>query len=404
MILAATIMLVTDTIAAADFQIHRGVNISNWLSQSSMTISDMWDYISYDEIDSLRKWGFDYVRLPIGEQTMFTSTGVKQQEAFNIIHQTIRWCENTGLRIIIDFHTMYNKNHQTGKLWDDATLQNRYIKEWQIIAKELKDYSVDSVAFELLNEPNPPKSTAWNELASKVVSAIRATQKHRKLVIGSHSWNSVKTFQYLKVPSDDKDIILTFHFYTPFALTHQGATWTTAPSKSAPLRYPGELISDKEYNKLSLNDQKAIKPYQGYYDREVLEQQILLAYNRAKELGLQVVCGEFGAYQCDSTSKINWVNDMVSILDQYEIPYSYWEYKSGFGFCNSYGKVIHRDILNALTSQKVISSNRVARYLTKQGRRRIYSLGGQFIGVLTTENYPKLPHGVYIIGNKKIVL
>ena len=50
-------------------------------------------------------------------------------------------------------------------------------------------------------------------------------------------WQSADTFDRLRVPEGDRNVLLSFHFYTPMPLTHYGAGWT----KVGRVQGPGAL-------------------------------------------------------------------------------------------------------------------------------------------------------------------
>ncbi len=116
------------------------------------------------------------------------------------------------------------------------------------------------------------------------------------------------------------------------------------------IHYPGELIAQEEYAQLSDDDKKIVDPYMGTYNRAVLESLVRKAMNQAGKYGLQLHCGEFGCYnKTPRADKIDWLQDVISIFRDNNIAYSYWEYKAGFGFCNSKGEVTDQEVLNLLT-------------------------------------------------------
>ena len=72
--------------------------------------------------------------------------------------------------------------------------------------------------------------------------------------------------------------------------------------------------------------------------------------SQASKYGLQLHCGEFGCYnKTPRADRINWLQDVISIFRDNNIAYSYWDYKAGFGFCNSKGEVTDQEVLNLLT-------------------------------------------------------
>lgn len=238
----------------------------------------------------------------------------------------------------------------TPKLWKDKDAQYKYFDLWKALAEELKEYPNDLVAYELLNEPVAPYASQWNSLSSQLVRELRLTEPERKLVIGSNMWQGVGTFDALTVPANDPNIILSFHFYNPHLFTHYQAEWAEMKDLNVAIHYPGEVITPEDYAQLSDEEKKIVDPYMGTYDKGVLAGMAQKAIKRAQELGLQLHCGEFGCYKkTPKADRINWMQDIISIFRENEIAYSYWDYKAGFGFCNSKGEVIDQEVLNLLT-------------------------------------------------------
>ena len=79
------------------------------------------------------------------------------------------------------------------------------------------------------------------------------------LVIGSNMWQGVGTFPFLKVPEGDKHIMLSFHFYEPFLLTHYRAGWTDLANFGGNVHYPGMLVSKEEMAGLAEADRKLLQ-------------------------------------------------------------------------------------------------------------------------------------------------
>ena len=238
----------------------------------------------------------------------------------------------------------------TPKLWKEKEAQYKYFDLWKTLAEELKQYPNDLVAYELLNEPVAPYASQWNSLSAQLIQQIRRAEPERKLVIGSNKWQGVNTFDELTVPANDPNIILSFHFYNPHLFTHYKAEWTEMKDLNVAIHYPGELITKADYATLSDEYKKIVDHYMGSYDKAILAAMVQKAMDRAQKLGLQLHCGEFGCYnKTPRADKINWMQDIVSIFRDNNIAYSYWDYKAGFGFCNSKGEVSDQEILNLLT-------------------------------------------------------
>ncbi|HAM09716.1 MAG: hypothetical protein A2X05_18280 [Bacteroidetes bacterium GWE2_41_25] len=90
------------------------------------------------------------------------------------------------------------------------------------------------------------------------------------------SCQSANTFDQLRVPEGDPNIILSYHFYEPFFLTHYRAGWTNLKDFEGKVNYPGQIVLDGK-----LPEHKKI-------------------YNR----------------------------DMISIFEEHNVAYANWNYKS----------------------------------------------------------------------------
>lgn len=236
------------------------------------------------------------------------------------------------------------------KLWTDKEAQYKYLDLWKMLAEELNQYPNDLIAYELLNEPVAPYASQWNSLAALLIRELRQTEPERKLIIGSNRWQSVNTFNELTIPAGDPNIILSFHFYNPHPLTHYQAEWTEEKDLNVPIHYPGVLVEEDDFNQLSEAMQKLLQPYMGTYDKTALEALVMKAEMKAASLGVQLNCGEFGCYKkTPAADRMQWIRDVVSILRDRNISYSYWEYKAGFGFCDLHGNVIEQEVLDLLT-------------------------------------------------------
>ena len=219
-------------------------------------------------------------------------------------------------------------------LWNDNHAQQHFVELWQQMQGELKQYPNDMLAYELLNEPAAPTAADWNKLAGKALAAIRVQEPDRKVVIGSNLWNNVTQVPLIEVPANDKNIILTFHFYNPHLLTHYQASWQSLLAHiTAPVQYPGLTISDTDFQLLSEASQKAINNEGRTFDKAKIKNLINQAVTRAQALGLQVWCGEFGCYnRTPRQSRLRWIEDVAQVCREYGVGHCLWNFQGGFGF------------------------------------------------------------------------
>lgn len=316
------------------FEISRGLNISHWLSQSDKRGSERENYVTEKDFEIISGLGFDHVRLPIDEEQMWNESGDKEPEAFKLLHSAINWSLENNLKIIVDLHVLRSHHFNrpdSRKLWEDISAQNNFIKYWKELSAELKKYPLDKLAYEPLNEAVSDNPDDWNRLINWVISEIRKLEPNRTIIMGSNNWQQVETFKDLKVPKNDGNIILSFHYYEPFLLTHYGASWTDLKDINIKINYPGQMVDTALYNKVDNEQLNSIKDRNGNFDKSTLDKNIYQAVEIAEKYGLKLYCGEFGCYPSTNIKlRQAWYKDLISIFNKYEIAWAHWNYKNDF--------------------------------------------------------------------------
>ena len=316
------------------FEIRRGTNISHWLSQSRRRGPGRREWFTEKDVKLIASLGFDHIRLPIDEEQMWDEAGNKEAEAFELLHNAIGWARDSKLRVVVDLHILrsHHFNEAEKPLWTEPAAQERFFALWRELSAELRKYPISLVAYELMNEPVADDAEDWNKLVEKAAAVVRANEPHRTLVIGSNRWQTVGTFDQLRIPEGDRDIILSFHFYTPMLITHYKASWTSVGKYNGPVSYPGLLVKDEDMEGLSDEVARIVKGNNGTYDREKLETLLAKPLALARKLDLPLYCGEWGAItRCPREARMNWYRDVRANLEKHGIAWANWDYKGGFG-------------------------------------------------------------------------
>jgi len=314
-----------------DFKISRGTNIAHWLSQSDRLGAERDSFFQEKDIIAIKKLGFDHVRLPIDEMQMWGDDGVRHEDAFKLMTNCLDWCQKHQLKVIVDLHILrsHHFNAAIKPLWTDSKEQDKFYKLWVDLSSTLIKYPVSDVAYELMNEAVADDPEQWNNLVAHAMKTLRALEPDRMIVIGSNMWQSAKTFDVLKVPKDH-NIILSFHLYEPFLLTHYQASWTGLKNYTGPVHYPGVLLTKVEFDSLAPDQQTIVKDYtNAEWNIDKLEEMMKLPVQKAKDLGLQIYCGEYGVIEnAPEADKIRWFNDMTTVFNRNSIASANWNYKS----------------------------------------------------------------------------
>ncbi len=162
---------------------------------------------------------------------------------------------------------------------------------------------------------------------------MRELEPKRTLIIGSNKWQSYNTVKDLRLPENDPNILISFHYYNPFQLTHYKASWTDLKDYTGGIHYPGPLATEEDMAFLPeatakkyhwMTTQPWDKAKMGKHFDEVLEV--------AKRYGLQVYCGEYGCINnAPEADRNRWFSDVDELFEEKGIARTVWDYKGGFG-------------------------------------------------------------------------
>nr|AMO13174.1 glycoside hydrolase [uncultured bacterium] len=326
-----------------EFRLGTGVNVSHWLSQSELRGAEREQLITKKDFDSIAAMGFEHVRLPIDEVQLYDEAMNRHEDAFRLMHNAIEWTLENGMNIIVDLHIIrshhFNSENGENTLFEKAEEQEKMIRIWLDLQKDLAKYPTDRVAYELMNEAVAPTDEDWNKLIAKLISSIREQEPERKIVVGSNLWQTVETFANLRVPEDDKNLILSFHFYYPLVVTHYRAWWTGLKDFTGVVNYPGQAIDTALYATLPPALVAEIRKSNGVWNKERLAATMKPAIDKAKEFNLPLYCGEFGAYPAylDKEVRLRWYRDIAAIFRENNINNAHWCYKGDFPVVNADG-------------------------------------------------------------------
>jgi endoglucanase len=337
-----------------EFTIRTGVNVSHWLSQSQRRGAEREKINTKEDFEKIAGMGFDHIRLPIDEEQMWDSAGNKHKEVFELMHNAIRWAFESKLRVIVDLHIIRSHyfNAESNELWTDPAEQQKLVNMWLQLQDELLKYPNDKLAYEILNEAVAGNPEDWNKLLDKVIREIRIKESSRKIVVGSNKWQMAETFPDLKIPENDENIILSFHFYSPMALTHHTAPWTNIAEYKGPVNYPGLIVDTANYKSLSKKTGDAMRNgSNGVFDKAVLEKMVMPAIRVAKKYNLPLYCGEFGVYpKIPEDVMLRWYRDMCEIFNSNKIAYCHWCYKGDFPVLNK-DESPNKNLVSVLTAK-----------------------------------------------------
>lgn len=167
----------------------------------------------------IREAGFRHVRINLFAFKYMDSEAQVAPLVLRALDRVVEQSIRNGLIPIIDEHDV--DECQRG-------LENcsaRLLAFWRQIASRYAGKYPEAV-FEILNEPGGNLTQAdWNGLALDVLKIIRAFDRNRTVIVAGLNSSEPQDLRALDLPEDDRNIILTVHYYKPFSFTHQGAPW-----------------------------------------------------------------------------------------------------------------------------------------------------------------------------------
>ncbi len=339
-----------------EFVIKRGVNVSHWLSQTDRRGKERADFFTEKDIQVISDMGYDHIRLPLDEKHLWTEKGQKNKDAFQLVHQAIKWCDKYGLRIIVDLHILRSHyfNADYNPLWKETYEKNRFVGFWKDISQELSAYPNSLLAYEILNEPVANHADDWNKLIEQTLKAIRENEPMRTVVIGSNKWQSVDTFNQLKIPKNDKHLILSFHFYSPHVFTHYKAPWSKKVGfYTGDVHYPGHPINANDLKGYDSTQIVKLLDDDTFYNKELFLSRLQQPLSVAKKYGLKLFCGEFGCLPTtELKDRVAWYTDLTQVFEENDIAWANWDYKGQFGVVNKETGMPCVEIIDALFGNK----------------------------------------------------
>jgi len=298
----------------------RGINIGNALEAPE---EGAWGVrIENDYFTLIKNKHFDSVRIPIRWSAHADAKPpyTIHRAFFERVDEVVGQALANGLRIVIDIH------HYEELVKEPAAHRDRFLALWEQIAIHYQNYP-SSLYFELLNEPTGLLSAElWNTYLAEAIKVIRKTNPNRPIIVDTAEWGGLKALNKLILPDNDRNLIVTYHYYEPFHFTHQGTPWIGGSSPWVGTTWIGTA-----------------------HQQEKIEKDFDDAAQWAETNDRPLYMGEFGAYkEADERSRALWTEFVARSAEKQEISWAYWEFCAGFGIYDPQKGVWRTTLLEAL--------------------------------------------------------
>ena len=281
-------------------QFRRGVNIIGYDPIWSDPARARFQERHFGEI---RRGGFDFVRVNLFAFRHMDAQNRVDPKWLERLDWVVREATEAGLGVILDEHDF------------DACAKHlpacrvKLPAFWRQVAPRYRN-APRSVAFELLNEPYGPLDAAtWNAFHRELLAIVRETNPTRTVVIGPTRWNNFRELPTLELPEEDRNILVTFHYYDPFRFTHQGASWA------------GDV---KDVSGVTFGSEADLAQIRADFDQ-------VAAWARANNR--RILLGEFGAYDKSGTPlemRVAYTAAVAREAERHGFGWAYWQFDSDF--------------------------------------------------------------------------
>lgn len=193
------------------------------------------------DIDSLKAWGFNSVRLPMHynlytlpvEQEPVAGQNTWLEKGFRMTDSLLAWCKANGMYLILDLHAapggqgndlnISDRDPSRPSLWESTANQQKTIALWQELARRYANEPFIG-GYDILNEPNwgfedlandknglkEKKNEPLKNLLVAITKAIREVDRKHIIIIEGNGWGN----NYNGIlPPWDNNMVLSFHKY-----------------------------------------------------------------------------------------------------------------------------------------------------------------------------------------------
>lgn len=315
----------------------RGVNMSHWFSQSEDGRYER-DHLetkyTREDFKLIRDMGFRHVRYPFDEQVLFNpeSPDVLNPELLDVYDKKLDELLDAGLAVIVVI--------QPSDAFKEKLLDPEFAEKvttfWHALASHLSDRDAERVFLEVLNEPTRVLPTPkWRPVQWQMLKAMRAGAPEHTLIASGGDYSGPEDLLKLE-PYPDRNIVYNWHYYKPFAFTHQGAGWgkeTWADMSNLPWPMDTEGVREA----LALVDDKDVRmdilgTTWARGSEIIMRAELERVAAWAEKYGVRVTANELGVYtvKADRESRLRWHRAVTSTLNELGIGWAIWDYSGGF--------------------------------------------------------------------------
>ena len=308
--------------------LHKGVNLAGWMEAFwHILYNTPGEYMetgaySFEELKFFKTMGIETIRFPVLLEWYHPShphySDIDIPKALEHMDSIVSWTSQLGLHLIL-------VNHHGIELTDEnwRSMIDFSFSAWKPFLLRYEMVDSDDLFFELKNEPHFISSKHLRIFTQMLLEKARKIDPDRTWIVGGTGYNGAEDL-YRWLPYNDRNIIYTYHNYQPFCFVNQlydpDLSDNEPPICNEVVQFPMDKNNPIEINALN-QTHGTVKDWSQHY-------------------AAPVFCGEFGVnVYADARSRCNYFTTMGEILNNLEIPWTYWDPRSAdiMGETSGYG-------------------------------------------------------------------
>ena len=320
-------------------RLRHGINLSHWFAQSAdYSKAHLESHTTAEDFALIRSIGFDHVRLTLEPAALFNGDdpGRLKADHLKYLDHALDLILKHDLAVIVDIHP---SNDFKARLNSNDRHIEAFGKFWRALAQHFSTRDPERVFLEVINEPMVEDGNRWFGMQGKLISAVRAGAPQHTIIASGHRWSGISELLFLQ-PYADRNIVYNFHFYEPFAFTHQGASWA-GPHLSfyKNIPYPSNLESVSKVLDTIQDDParyNLLRYGEDGWNAARIDREIGAAAAWAAKYQVPLTCNEFGTYRrfAPAADRVVWIRDMRTAFEKYGIGWTMWDYAGDFAVVN----------------------------------------------------------------------
>ena len=310
-------------------------------------------------VNGLKQAGFKHIRLTVGLGIFITASPAQQKQLDAILRERVALLVKHGFTVVLDFHPVkQDKRVMPIAFTQDAnaTQAKAFRTLLKRTAKMLSTFPQEKVALEILNEPemkdwSNAQADLWQRMIETYYADVRRVAPKLKVIVSGCCSGSLPGLLRLNPSFADANTLFTFHYYEPFAFTHQGATALTDPLlpvqyfSGVPFPLDGAAIARAEAvalktlkrakltplqrNEAKLRVVKSVQQLRDVPDAAAIGRAFDKASAWVAQHNLkseQIYLGEFGVMRprTPEDSRTRWLQAMVNEANARGFTWAYW--------------------------------------------------------------------------------